>query len=219
MTGIATEYPYAGRDNSAEVLSENPMAGLGTSQSNARFAERSLGFWFYLMSDAVLFAVLFMNYIVLLPGIADGPKPNEVFELGRVAQETAILLLSSLTFGLLSISALSGRKSQALFWLGVTFVLGAAFLILELQEFRELIAKGAGPDRSGFMSGFFALVGTHGLHVTIGLAMLLAMAVQLVRKGITEPVLSRLYRVGLFWHFLDIIWVGVFSVVYLPGAL
>jgi cytochrome o ubiquinol oxidase subunit 3 len=156
---------------------------------------------------------------VLLHGVADGPGPQQAFSLGRAAQETALLLVSSLTFGLLSISALSGRKGMALFWLAVTFALGAAFLVLELQEFKELIDKGWGPQRSGFLSGFFALVGTHGLHVTTGLIMLLVMAAQLMIKGITEPVLSRLYRVGLFWHFLDIIWVAVFSVVYLPGAL
>lgn len=203
----------------APDAAEHPMAHVGTPHSHAMHAERSLGFWFYLMSDAVVFAILFANYIVLLPGIADGPKPQDVFELGRASAETGLLLLSSLTFGLLSISALAGRRSAALFWLCVTFLLGAGFLVLEFQEFSELIAKGAGPQRSGFLSGFFALVGTHGFHVTTGLVMLAMMGIQISTKGLTEPVLSRLYRVGLFWHFLDIIWVGVFSVVYLPGAL
>ena len=202
-----------------EEAAENPMAHIGTPHSNAVYAGRSLGFWFYLMSDAVVFAVLFANYIVLLPGIGDGPKPYEVFELGRAGAETALLLLSSLTFGFLSISALSGRESAALFWLCVTFLFGAGFLALELQEFAELIRKDAGPQRSGFLSGFFALVGTHGFHVTSGLVMLAAIGMQISVKGLTEPVLSRLYRIGLFWHFLDIVWVGVFSVVYLPGVL
>ena len=202
-----------------ETLAEHPMSGLGTPRSNKVHGERILGFWFYLMSDAVTFAILFANYIVLLPGVADGPGPQEVFELGRAAQETALLLLSSLSFGLLSFNALSGRKGRALLWLAVTFALGAGFLVLEFQEFSELIAKGAGPDRSGFLSGFFGLVGTHGLHVSVGLVMLAVMAVQISIKGMTEPVLSRLYRVGLFWHFLDIVWVAIFSVIYLPGAL
>lgn len=205
--------------HSPETLTEHPMAALGTPRSNALHGERALGFWFYLMSDAVIFGILFATYVVLLRGVADGPGPREVLEIGRAAQETALLLLSSLTFGLLSISALSGKREQALLWLAVTFLLGACFLYLELQEFRELIEKGAGPSRSGFLSGFFGLVGTHGLHVAIGMVMLLVMGVQLILRGITEPVLSRLYRVGLFWHFLDIIWIAIFSVVYLPGVL
>lgn len=202
-----------------DVLAENPMAKVGTPHSNAIYAERSLGFWFYLMSDAVVFAVLFANYVVLLPGVADGPKPSEVFELGRAAKETALLLTSSLTFGFLSINALTGRKSTAQIWLCITFLLGAAFLVLEMQEFADMIRKDAGPQRSGFLSGFFALVGTHGFHVLCGLVMLIVIGIQISIKGLTEPVLSRLYRVGLFWHFLDIVWVGIFSVVYLPGVI
>lgn len=203
----------------ADVLAENPMAGLGTPASHAIHGERALGFWLYLMSDAVIFAILFANYLVLSGGTAGGPGPHQVLELGRAAQETALLLTSSLTFGLMSISALSGRRAPALMWLAFTFLLGGAFLVLEFQEFRGLIAAGAGPDRSGFLSGFFALVGTHGLHVTTGMIMLLVLGVQIATRGLTEPVLSRLYRVGLFWHFLDIIWIAIFSVVYLPGAL
>ncbi|MFV0295177.1 MAG: cytochrome o ubiquinol oxidase subunit III [Hyphomicrobiaceae bacterium] len=195
------------------------MAALGNPHSHAIHVERSLGFWFYLMSDAVLFAVLFANYAVQLHGTADGPKPYEIFELRNAAIETGLLLVSSLTFGLLSLNALSGLKDRAMLWLGVTFVLGAGFLFLEYREFSGLIAQGAGPQKSGFLSAFFALVGTHGLHVTTGLVMLIVLAVQMSTKGLTEPVLSRLYRVGLFWHFLDIIWVGVFSFVYLPGVL
>lgn len=206
-------------DEDRDTIAQNPMAGLGTPRSHADHAERSLGFWYYLMSDAITFAVLFANFIVQLHGVADGPTPQQAFSLGRAAQETALLLASSLTFGLIAYYALSGKRGPALAWLVVTFLLGAGFLTLEMQEFRELIDKGWGPQRSGFLSGFFALVGTHGLHVTFGLLMLAVLGVQLMTKGLTEPVLSRLYRIGLFWHFLDIIWVAVFSVVYLPGAL
>ena len=182
-------------------------------------SERALGFWFYLISDAILFAVLFANYAVLLLGTAGGPTPADLFTMWRVIAETALLLTSSLTFGLMSYAALSQQKTKATFWLIVTILLGAAFLVLELGEFSEMAAKGAVPQRSGFLSGFFALVGAHGLHVTFGLLMLITLFVQIRTKGLTHPVLSRLYRIGLFWHFLDLIWIGIFSFVYLPGLL
>ncbi len=184
-----------------------------------RQSERALGFWFYLISDAILFAVLFANYAGLLGGTAGGRAPADVFTLWRVAAETSLLLTSSLTFGLMNYSALSQKKAMASFWLVVTIVLGAAFLVLELGEFAEMAAKGATPQRSGFLSGFFALVGAHGLHVAFGLIMLITLLVQFQTKGLTRPVLSRLYRVGMFWHFLDLIWVGIFSFVYLPGLM
>ena len=182
-------------------------------------SERALGFWFYLISDAILFAVLFANYAVLLRGTAGGPTPGDLFTMWRVIAETSLLLTSSLTFGLMSYAALSQQKTKATFWLIVTILLGAAFLVLELGEFSEMAAKGAVPQRSGFLSGFFALVGAHGLHVTFGLLMLITLFVQIRTKGLTHPVLSRLYRIGLFWHFLDLIWIGIFSFVYLPGLL
>lgn len=204
---------------SREDLAENPMAELGTPASHRVHSDRALGFWVYLMSDAIIFIALFATYGVLTFGVADGPKPHEIFSLGRAAAETAILLLSSLAFGLVSYSALSGDKGRALFWLVVTMLLGAGFLALEFSEFRDLFARGAGPQASGFMSGFFGLVGAHGLHVSIGMLMLAIMGIQIIVKGLTEPVLSRLYRVGLFWHFLDLVWIGIFSFVYLPGVL
>lgn len=184
-----------------------------------RQGERALGFWFYLISDAILFAVLFANYAVLLGGTAGGPGPSDLFTMWRVVAETALLLTSSLTFGLMNYAALSQKKTEASFWLVVTIVLGGAFLVLELGEFASMAAEGATPQRSGFLSGFFALVGAHGLHVAFGLVMLITMLVQFQTKGLTRPVLSRLYRVGMFWHFLDLIWVGIFSFVYLPGLM
>lgn len=205
--------------DAAATLADNPMAALGNEASHRIHSERALGFWIYLMSDAILFAVLFAVYGVMTFGTADGPTGHDLFSLARAAEETALLLLSSLAFGLASYTALSGRRQGALLWLLVTMALGAGFLALELSEFRDLFARGAGPQASGFLSGFFALVGTHGLHVSVGLLMLAVMVVQLLVKGLTEPVLSRLYRVGLFWHFLDLIWIGIFSFVYLPGVL
>ncbi len=202
-----------------EILRENPMAALGTEGSHLIHRERAFGFWLYLMSDAVIFALLFANYGVLLRGVADGPVPHEVFELSRAAQETALLLISSLTFGMASIAALSGDRGKASLFLFVTFCLGGGFLALEMLEFSALINNGASPQVSGFLSGFFALVGTHGLHVGVGMIMLVVMMIQLQTKGLSEPVLSRLYRVGLFWHFLDVIWIGIFSFVYLPGVM
>ncbi len=184
-----------------------------------RQSERILGFWFYLISDALLFAVLFANYAVLLVGTAGGPGPSDLFTMWRVIVETALLLTSSLTFGLMNYAALSQKKTQALAWLAVTIALGIVFLMLEFGEFAAMAAEGATPQRSGFLSGFFALVGAHGLHVAFGLVMLITIFVQIQTKGLTRPVLSRLYRIGLFWHFLDLIWVGIFSFVYLPGLL
>ncbi len=181
--------------------------------------ERALGFWFYLMNDSVLFAILFVNFAVLLNGTAGGPGIAQIVSLPRAAVETALLLLSSLSFGLATIAALSEKKNAAIGWLAATFVLGGAFLVLEVLEFAELIGQGAGPTRSGFLSAFFALLGAHGLHVAFGMVGIALMIVQTAHKGLTEPVLSRLYRLGLFWHFLDIVWIGIFSFVYLPGVL
>ena len=181
--------------------------------------ERALGFWFYLIGDAILFAVLFANYAVLLGGTAGGPTGHDIFVMWRVVAQTALLLLSSLTFGFMSYTAIGKNKKLASFWLLVTIFLGACFIALELGEFAEMADMGATPQRSGFLSGFTALVGTHGAHVTFGLIMLTILFVQIHSKGLTAPVLSRLYRLGLFWHFLDIIWIGIFSFVYLPGMI
>lgn len=181
--------------------------------------QRAFGFWLYLMSDAVIFALLFATYAIMIPGTAGGPTGRELFDLGNAAVETALLLVSSMTFGFASLSARAGRSDGVLLWLGITFLLGLGFVVLEVREFAGLIAQGAGPDRSGFLSAFFTLVGTHGVHVSMGLLWILVMAVQVKAKGLTVPVVARLLRLGLFWHFLDIAWVGIFSIVYLPGLV
>ncbi|GAB5470027.1 MAG: cytochrome o ubiquinol oxidase subunit III [Rhodospirillales bacterium] len=181
--------------------------------------QREFGFWLYLMSDAILFALLFAPYAVMTEGTAGGPSGQDVCDLGHVFVETMVLLCSSLTFGFAWLAAKEGQVSKVLTWLAVTFVLGLGFIGLELSEFAGMIAIGADPGRSGFLSAFFTLVGTHGLHVSFGLIFILVMAAQIATRGLNPFVLSRLFRLGLFWHFLDIVWIGIFSVVYLPGLL
>jgi cytochrome o ubiquinol oxidase subunit 3 len=171
------------------------------------------------MGDAVIFALLFMTYGIMVGNTAGGPAGKALFSLNNAALETILLLVSSTTFGFASLASKSGNRPAVLSWLLLTFVLGAGFVFLEIREFLGMIAAGAGPDRSGFLSAFFTLVGTHGTHVSVGLIWILIMSGQVLFKGLTLPVTSRLFRLGLFWHFLDIAWVGIFSVVYLPGLL
>ena len=178
-----------------------------------------LGFWIYLMSDALLFAALFATFGVLATRFAGGPGPAELFDLGLVAINTAILLVSALTCGLAMISLQAGKPGQVRLWLLVTALLGAAFVGIELHEFGALIAEGATPQRSGYLSAFFTLVGTHGLHVTLGVVWIVVMLVQLGQRGLHPDNRRRLLCLSMFWHFLDVIWIGVFTFVYLLGML
>ena len=175
----------------------------------------SLGFWIYLMSDCLMFAVLFATYGVVGGNLAAGPGPKDLFDLNLVAVNTAMLLLSSITFGFALLAAYTGQKRSTLVWLAVTLAFGLAFLGIELFEFRHLIAEGATPQRSAFLSSFFALVGTHGLHVAFGSIWLVTLAVQVMTRGLTPYMLRRLLCLSMFWHFLDVIWIGVFTFVYL----
>ncbi len=183
------------------------------------YEQRAFGFWLYLMSDAIIFSLLFATYAVMARNNAGGPTANTLFSLPNAFAETMLLLFSSITFGLATLAMKSGEKQRMLAWLLVTFLLGLGFVGLEIREFHGMVRAGAGPDRSGFLSAFFTLVGTHGLHVTFGLIWILIMTSPVVIKGLTVPVTSRFLRLGLFWHFLDIIWIGIFSIVYLPGIL
>jgi cytochrome o ubiquinol oxidase subunit 3 len=183
------------------------------------YEEKEFGFWLYLMSDAIIFALLFATYVVMAPNHAGGPTGKDVFDLSRTFAETMLLLCSSITFGFSTVAVRLGNQRVALNWLAVTFVLGAAFVALEISEFTGMYQQGAGPQRSGFLSAFFTLVGTHGLHVSMGLTWIVILSIQVLLKGLTRPVASRLFRLGLFWHFLDIVWIGIFSIVYLPGVL
>jgi cytochrome o ubiquinol oxidase subunit 3 len=176
------------------------------------------GFWVFLLSDIVMFAALFAAYAVLKDGTAGGPTGAQLFNQTSVAIETACLLASSYTCGLMSLSIQARRRLATYFFAAVTFVLGAAFLALEIREFVGMIDVGATPQRSAFLSAFFTLVGCHGLHVTVGLLWLAVMMAQVAFKGFRASVQRRLLCFSLFWHALDIIWVGLFTVVYLMGV-
>ena len=177
------------------------------------------GFWIYLMTDAMLFATVFATYAVVFTATAGGDGPGELFELPFVAVETFLLLVSSTTYGFAMIAARAENRTATLAWLGLTFALGAGFLGMELHEFGGLIAEGNGPARSAFLSGFFTLVGTHGLHVAAGLVWIAVMAGQVVAFGFSEAIMRRLMCLSLFWHFLDVVWICVFSIVYLLGVI
>ncbi|QAU25441.1 cytochrome o ubiquinol oxidase subunit III [Dyella sp. M7H15-1] len=178
-----------------------------------------LGFWLYLMSDCLIFACLFAAYGVLGRDYAGGPSAAQVLELPVVAVNTTLLLLSSITYGFAVLEMKQNRRGPMMAWLVVTGLLGAGFIGLELTEFAHLISIGAGPQRSAFLSSFFTLVGTHGLHVTCGLIWLVVLMVQVGKKGLIPANKRRLMCLSMFWHFLDVVWVGVFSFVYLMGAL
>ncbi|QDX24714.1 cytochrome o ubiquinol oxidase subunit III [Sphingomonas suaedae] len=178
-----------------------------------------LGFWIYLMSDCLIFAILFACYAVLGGNYAAGPGPKDLFDLKLIALNTAMLLFSSITYGFAMLSMQFGKVRATQGWLAVTGLFGLAFLGIELYEFAHLIHEGATPQRSAFLSAFFTLVGTHGLHVTFGLVWLVTLMVQLGRKGLIPANQRRVACLGMFWHFLDVIWIGVFTIVYLMGML
>jgi cytochrome o ubiquinol oxidase subunit 3 len=178
-----------------------------------------LGFWLYLMSDCLIFAVLFAVYAVLGRNYAAGPSGADLFDLPLVALNTSMLLLSSITYGFAMLEMQRKRLRPVLAWLAVTGLLGAAFIGLELYEFAHLIHEGAGPQRSAFLSSFFTLVGTHGLHVAFGIVWLVTLMVQVSRSGLILENRRRLMCLSMFWHFLDVVWIGVFTFVYLMGSL
>jgi len=173
------------------------------------------GFWLFLLSDIVIFAALFAAYAVLSGETAWGPTGVALFDKKHVLIETACLLTSSVTCGFGSLAVQSADRSSTYFWMAITFILGASFLSLEVTEFRHMLAIGARPSRSAFLSAFFTLVGTHGLHVSIGLAWLVVMLLQVATLGFQPMVSRRFFCFGLFWHALDIVWIGVFTIVYL----
>ncbi len=198
---------------------ETPVFFLTDEHDHAEGGSTMLGFWIYLMSDCLIFAVLFATYGVLGANYAAGPSPKDLFELPLVAINTSMLLLSSITYGFAILAAQDGSRRATQIWLALTGLFGLAFIGIELHEFRELIEQGAAPQRSAFLSSFFTLVGTHGLHVTFGLVWLVTLMVQVGKYGLIEANRRRLMCLSLFWHFLDVIWIGVFTFVYLLGML
>ncbi|SDF77485.1 MULTISPECIES: cytochrome o ubiquinol oxidase subunit III [unclassified Duganella] len=208
-------------------MSEITANGAMSADPSARYYVREhhpengtlLGFWIYLMSDCLLFAGLFATYAVLGRSYAGGPSGAELFDLSLVAINTGFLLLSSITYGFAMIATQRKNLKATIGWLLITGVFGLAFLYLEMYEFLHLIHEGAGPQRSAFLSAFFALVGTHGLHVTFGTIWLITLVFQLKKHGLTPENKRRMACLSMFWHFLDVIWIGVFTFVYLMGVL
>ena len=177
----------------------------------------TLGFWIYLMSDCLIFCVLFATFGVLMDSTAGGPSGQQLFELPFVLGETALLLVSSFTFGLAMLDMQAGRQQRLVAWLVATLLLGAGFIGMEIHEFAALVHDGAGPGTSAFLSAYFVLVGTHGLHVTCGLLWIALMIHQVTRFGLDGITRRRLACLSLFWHFLDLVWICVFTFVYLRG--
>lgn len=190
-----------------------------TSKPIGQSSTVQLGFWLYLMTDCLLFAALFATYAVLRNNTAGSVSGSEIFDMNYVLWQTLALLTSSLTSGFTLLAARARQYNAALLWLGTTIVLGAVFLGLELHEFRTLIAEGHGWQASAFLSAFFTLVATHGLHITIGLIWALVLLWALVKFGITDRNLKKLMMFTLFWHFLDIIWIFIFTFVYAFGSV
>lgn len=183
------------------------------------FARTTLGFWIYLMTDSLVFACLFTTYVLYQNETFGGPSSKDLFSLSTAFAETMILLCSSLACGFSVLAALKNRKSALLFWLALTFLLGASFIVLELREFGEFVQEGHTWQTSAFLSSFFGLVGTHGLHVSIGLLWVLVMIGQIYFSGIIVETFRRLVVFSLFWHFLDLVWIFIFTIVYLIGVL
>jgi cytochrome o ubiquinol oxidase subunit 3 len=199
-------------------------AGLNLAYDPREFREQVesdvFGFWIFLMSDAVLFALLFAIYGTSLGATAGAPGPAQEFKIGSAFIETLLLLTSSFTFGMASIALKRDHRARRLvFWLLITLALGIAFLAMEGHDFATMAADHATPDRSGYLSAFFVLVGMHGLHVTIGSIWIVVMILQIAALGRDQKVKVNLIRLSLFWHFLDVVWIAIFSVVYLQGLI
>lgn len=188
---------------------------VGSDSSTALF-----GFWIYIMSDCLLFASIFAAYAVLHNSTFGGPTGRDLFDMPFVLTETLILLTSTFTYGLVTLYAhKKEHKTHVVLWMLTTIILGIIFLVMEVSEFRNLIVKGYGPDESAFLSSFFTLVGTHGLHVFVGLIWMVSLCIQALKSDLNERIVKKLSMLGLFWHFLDIIWIFIFTIVYLMAFI
>jgi cytochrome o ubiquinol oxidase subunit 3 len=211
--------PYRlGRERGGDGGGRDHATGRGAGGPASKRVIVGFGFWIFLLSDIIMFSAFFAAHAVLQTATADGPHGHEIFDLSRVALETACLLASSFTCGLSAVASSVRSQLWTQVFLLVTGLLGAAFLALEAREFAGLILAGYGPQRSAFLSSFFAVVGCHGLHVTAGLLWLGTMMAQVFVKGFRPNIMRRLLCFNLFWHTLDIIWVALFTIVYLIGA-
>lgn len=208
---MSSHTPAIGKNDSAPefYLKEDPHHAPGTL----------LGFWIYLMSDCLIFAILFASRAVLGSSYMDSPLPKDVFNINLILISTFCLLFSSITYGFAVLQMQINKLNGTLFWLGVTGIFGAAFLSIELYEFLHLMHVGATPQSSASWTSFYALVGTHGLHVAFGLLWLIVLMVQAKKFGLTVANKRRVFCLSMFWHFLDLVWIGVFSLVYLAGVL
>lgn len=198
---------------------KNIVDGKQVAEESAVADRRAFGFWVYLMTDLIIFGVLFAVYFVLKAATFGGPSSNDLFSLPTALTNTLVLLTSSFTCGLASLAARAKKVNQTIAWLMATLILGATFLTIEISEFSRFVAMGANWQRSAFLSAFFTLVGTHGLHISVGLLWMAVAIVQLKVKGFTPGVVSKLDRFTLFWHFLDIVWIFIFVTVYLMGIM
>ncbi|HSI20673.1 MAG TPA: cytochrome o ubiquinol oxidase subunit III [Verrucomicrobiae bacterium] len=194
----------------------HPQHGGVSPESDAKTV---FGFWVYLMTDLVLFATLFATYAVLRNNTYGGEAGHELFQLPFVLTETLILLTSSFTCGLAMLAHRTNNRQQTLAWLAVTLLLGLSFLTMEVTEFHKLIGEGNGYQRSAFLSSFFTLIGTHGLHITVGCLWIIALMVETLMRGLNARSVSKFLAFSLFWHFLDIVWIFIFTIVYLMGAM
>ncbi len=183
------------------------------------YSKATLGFWIYLMTDCILFAVLFCTYHVLHNNTFGGPSSKDIFDLNEAFVETMILLVSTVTCGFSVLAALKNRRQAILTWLGISFLLGASFVVLEVREFAHLVHQGHSWTQSAFLSSYFSLVGTHGFHVSVGLLWMAVMMGQIRYWGVTVDTFRRLVIFSLFWHFLDLVWIFIFTFVYLMGTL
>ena len=206
--------------NSSTSAHARPFVGPSDKLPSEQGGNALFGFWVFLMSDAVIFALLFATYGVMLPATAGGPTPVGEYKILATLLETLALLTSSFTYGMSSVAMKHGAlRIEILGWMTLTLSLGAVFLGMELHDFAHMFADGAYPTRSGYLSSFFALVPLHGLHVMFGSLWIIVMMIQLMIFGLDTRVKLNVMRLGLFWHFLDIVWIAIFSVVYLQGLI
>ena len=203
-------------------VNDHPGLNLGPSHGAAHDAADTLvfGFWVFLMSDLVTFAMFFVTYATMLGATAGGPGPADIVDLASVGAQTGALLVSSLLFGIATVEMKQrATRGRIILWLLASLAAGLLFLGLELRDFHSAAASGAVPQRSGYLSAYWALVGLHGLHVSVGALMILVVCAQIALRGLADDVKTRVLRLGLYWHMLDVVWIGIFSVVFLPGAM